>query len=177
MNSPTPSNSATAPGGWQPPGSEPPGQFQGHPLAGWGPRAGAALIDALGLFYGPMILGMLIAAVAGGIEQTPTGSEPTDTGALFIGVMATIAIALGIYNVCVRQGRTGQTFGKQLLGIRLVRMSDGQPVGVGLSLGRYLLHWADMLPLYVGWLWPLWDARRQTFADKIARTVVLASPR
>jgi hypothetical protein len=27
---------------------------------------------------------------------------------------------------------------------------------------------------YLGYLWPLWDAKRQTFADKICSTVVLA---
>ena len=39
--------------------------------------------------------------------------------------------------------------------------------------GRDLLHILDLLPLWLGFLWPLWDARRQTFADKIMKTVVL----
>ncbi|MDQ1539752.1 MAG: hypothetical protein QOH29_478, partial [Actinomycetota bacterium] len=26
---------------------------------------------------------------------------------------------------------------------------------------------------YLGYLWPLWDSKRQTFADKILKTVVV----
>ena len=29
---------------------------------------------------------------------------------------------------------------------------------------------------YVGYLWPLWDDKRQTFADKIMRTIVIDLP-
>jgi hypothetical protein len=35
-----------------------------------------------------------------------------------------------------------------------------------------LLSYATLL--YLGYLWPLWDAKRQTFADEICSTVVLA---
>ena len=34
-------------------------------------------------------------------------------------------------------------------------------------------HVLDSLPCYLGYLWPLWDAKRQTFADKIMSTVVV----
>ena len=30
----------------------------------------------------------------------------------------------------------------------------------------------DVLPLYAGFLWPLWDAKRQTFSDRMCRTEV-----
>ncbi len=36
-----------------------------------------------------------------------------------------------------------------------------------------LAHFLDSLACYVGWLWPLWDPKRQTFADKIMSTVVV----
>jgi uncharacterized RDD family membrane protein YckC len=32
----------------------------------------------------------------------------------------------------------------------------------------------DAIPFFIGFLWPLWDRRRQTFADKLLGTVVLA---
>jgi hypothetical protein len=35
----------------------------------------------------------------------------------------------------------------------------------------------DSLACYVGWLWPIWDSKRQTFADKIMKTVVVRQPR
>ena len=38
---------------------------------------------------------------------------------------------------------------------------------------RCLAHFVDSIACYVGWLWPLWDAKKQTFADKIMGTVVV----
>ena len=43
----------------------------------------------------------------------------------------------------------------------------------GMALVRDLAHIVDGF-FYLGYLWPLWDATRQTFADKICSTVVLA---
>jgi uncharacterized RDD family membrane protein YckC len=166
-----------APSTFYPPGEDPRGYYQGLPLAGWVVRAGAMLIDVVGVIYGPMLIGVMIAGLTGSIHETPTGdTELTGVGGVIAGLLVLVGLGLGVYNAFVRQGRTGQTFGKQLLGLRLVRMRDGQPIGIGLAIGRHLLHWLDSLPLYVGWLWPLWDARRQTFADKLAGTVVLAKP-
>ena len=39
---------------------------------------------------------------------------------------------------------------------------------------RDLAHIVDSVICYIGYLFPLWDARRQTFADKIMSTVVLS---
>ena len=40
---------------------------------------------------------------------------------------------------------------------------------------RKLAHILDALPCYVGYLWPLFDAKKQTFADKVMNTVVVRS--
>jgi hypothetical protein len=47
-------------------------------------------------------------------------------------------------------------------------------MGGGMCFLRDLLHIIDALPCYLGYLWPIWDARRQTFSDKIMNTVVLS---
>jgi len=39
---------------------------------------------------------------------------------------------------------------------------------------RDLAHILDAIPCYVGFLFPIWDARRQTFAAKVMSTVVLS---
>jgi uncharacterized RDD family membrane protein YckC len=83
------------------------------------------------------------------------------------------AIGLAIWNMIVRQGRTGWSIGKQVIGIRLIGEQTGQPIGPGLTFVRALCHVLDSLPCYLGYLWPLWDAKRQTFADKIMSTVVI----
>ncbi len=46
-----------------------------------------------------------------------------------------------------------------------------QPIGFGLSIVRQLAHIVDGAICYIGYLFPLWDAKRQTLADKIMTTV------
>jgi hypothetical protein len=41
---------------------------------------------------------------------------------------------------------------------------------------RQICHILDALPCYLGFLWPLWDRKCQTFADKIMHTLVVNQP-
>lgn len=74
----------------------------------------------------------------------------------------------------VQEGNTGQSLGKQVAGTRLVLEATGQPVGGGLAVGRYFLHILDGICL-IGYLFPLFDPKKQTFADKILKTVVVVA--
>jgi uncharacterized RDD family membrane protein YckC len=95
------------------------------------------------------------------------------SGATTVGyIVDLLALVWGLYNA-YQAGVTGQSFGKRTAGTRLQREVDGQPIGGGLGIGRYFLHIIDGVPCYLGFLWPLWDAKRQTFADKILKTVVV----
>jgi uncharacterized RDD family membrane protein YckC len=87
-----------------------------------------------------------------------------------------VSLVFNIYNLVIRQGRTGYSLGKTVVGIKLVRISTGQPMGAGTCFVRQLAHIVDGLVCYLGWLWPLWDSRRQTLADKIMGTVVVVQP-
>jgi hypothetical protein len=40
---------------------------------------------------------------------------------------------------------------------------------------RHFAHIIDSLICYIGWLFPLWDAQRQTIADKLVKTLVVAN--
>jgi uncharacterized RDD family membrane protein YckC len=77
----------------------------------------------------------------------------------------------GIWNQIVRQGNTGQSIGKEKMGIKLIKESDGQVLGPGYCFVRGLAHIVDAIPCYIGFLWPLWDDKAQTFADKICGTI------
>jgi Mce-associated membrane protein len=61
--------------------------------------------------------------------------------------------------------------GRLLVGVVVVR-ADGQRFGLARLVVRDLAHLLDTLPLLLGWLWPLWDARGRTFADLLTRTEV-----
>jgi uncharacterized RDD family membrane protein YckC len=153
----------------QPYSGETPGYFMGRTLANWPQRVAAYLID--GLIAGiPLFL-------AGFLYNPAPGETPSGTSTLVVFLLYAVFLAVYIYNRCILMGRTGQSWGKQVLNIRLLRMQDGQPVGGGIAFLRDLCHILDGLPcilLPIGFLWPIWDSRRQTFADKIVNTVVVA---
>jgi len=75
------------------------------------------------------------------------------------------------WNFCYRQGRTGQSVGKSVMKFKVISEKTWQPIGFWLSFVRQLAHYVDQLICYVGYLWPLWDAKRQTLADKMLGTV------
>ncbi|MET9882041.1 RDD family protein [Streptomyces sp. NPDC006430] len=138
------------------------------PLAHWGQRVGAYLLDAL-IIAGPMYaLGFIDLAMS----DDPATANP---GVFFvIGVL--YAIGMGFFQL-YKEGATGQTIGKKVLGISLRREADGNTLGFGMAFVRKLAHVLDGLPCYIGWLWPLWDEKKQTFADKVCSTVVIQVPK
>jgi len=149
---------AGPPGGYGPPvGSGSPVVY-GTPagahgqLAEWPARAASYAID----FF---ILG-IIAAIVRQIS-TPLGL-----------ILQLAAFAFGIYNAYLN-GATGQSVGKRIVGTKVVGEQTGQPIGGGAGIIRYLAHFIDAIICGIGFLFPLWDAKKQTIADKIMKTVVI----
>ena len=70
-------------------------------------------------------------------------------------------------------GGQGQSIGKKALNMRLVAEATGQPIGTLQAFLRDICHIVDSVICYIGYLFPLWDAKRQTIADKIVKTVVI----
>lgn len=147
-----------APAGYQPYGA--PGMAGPGAYATFWQRLGAIAIDAIV----PGIAFYILFFIAAAISNT--------LGAI-VGLLGFLGLlGFQIWNL-VQQGTTGQTIGKKQMKIRLISEQTGQPVGVGLSIGRQFVHAVDSLACYIGWLFPLWDPKRQTFADKILNTVVV----
>jgi uncharacterized RDD family membrane protein YckC len=82
-----------------------------------------------------------------------------------------LVFAYSIWNWGYRQGTTGQSIGKSVMKFKVIGEKTGQPIGFGLSIVRQLAHIVDSIVCYIGWLFPLWDAKRQTLADKIMSTI------
>lgn len=155
-------NYGGAPGYPPVPGYLPPGQQYGGmrpPLASWGLRVGATLVDGL-VAFAAFLPFLIIGGAAGSF------------GLIMLGYLAMFGV--WIWQM-VKQGETGQTIGKKALNIKLLREADGQPVGAGMSIARYFIHFVDGMPCGVGYLWPLWDEKKQTFTDKIMTTVVVTT--
>jgi uncharacterized RDD family membrane protein YckC len=95
---------------------------------------------------------------------------------MIIGFVVMLAsIGWQIYNRWITAGRTGQSLGKRVLKISLISEETGQPIGALNAFLRDLVHILDGFA-YVGFLWPLWDEKKQTFSDKIMKTVVVDQP-
>jgi uncharacterized RDD family membrane protein YckC len=82
-----------------------------------------------------------------------------------------VTLAYWIWNWGYRQGTTGQSIGKSVMKFKVISEKTGQPIGFGLSIVRQIAHVVDAIICYIGFLFPLWDAKRQTIADKIMSTV------
>jgi uncharacterized RDD family membrane protein YckC len=66
----------------------------------------------------------------------------------------------------------GWSPGKRVVGIRIVTADGGVP-GVGRGFQRAAGAVLSDFVLWLGYLWALWDGRRQTWHDKIAGTYVV----
>ena len=132
-----------------------------RPTASWLARAGAFSIDMLlgDAVIVTMALLTLSAPQRGWLWWTFTGA-------------AVLVVVLVAVNRLLLPTITGWSLGRALFGIA-VRKRDGSPVGLARMVGRDLAHLLDTAALFIGWLWPLWDRRRRTFADLLLRTEVL----
>ena len=182
-----------APGPDVPPPNQPPVQrtppFPGFPPppehimslparsdhASWSTRVRASLIDQFPTYLGLIIfcVGYLIfiVRVASSGGSTSLLTKPAVAMIIGLGVMLA-SLGWVAYNRWHIAGRTGQSVGKRLSKIRLIGADTYAPVGPKNAFLRDLVHILDALTL-VGYLWPLWDDKRQTFADQVMKTVVI----
>jgi RDD family len=128
----------------------------------WFTRVRAFVIDAV-----PIIILQLVNQ---GIMSV---SRESVIGALLGFVISLLILAYWVWNFGYRQGTTGSSIGKSVLKFKVVSEVTGQPLGFGMSLVRQIAHFVDAIICYIGYLFPLWDAKRQTIADKIMTTVCL----
>ncbi|MGY4711254.1 RDD family protein [Mycolicibacterium sp. CBM1] len=163
----------------------PPGPPPGLPQSAytsWFTRVVAWVIDYLpylvivGIGYGIQDATQETACVADSSdyqlnEFCATGNSTLGTVAFSVSVL--IGLAYMLWNYGYRQGTTGSSIGKSIMKFKVVSEKTGQPIGFGLSIVRQLAHIIDGIICYIGYLFPLWDAKRQTLADKIMTTVCL----
>lgn len=122
------------------------------PRAGFGRRLGAYLIDSI-------LLGVVFIPLSIALPQ---------------GVYFAIALPLAIaYFALLEGGPKGQTVGKMALGIRVIDLTRGGPIGYGRGIVRYVGRLVSGIVLLLGYLWMLWDKEKQTWHDKMATSVVV----
>ncbi|MEU2032638.1 RDD family protein [Nocardia amamiensis] len=161
----------------------------GYPYASWWSRVGAYLIDVILAAVPAMIVasvGLIIAAEPTRVAREQFGpsaeAEPNWLGLMIAVLGFFLYVAIAVSNQVIRQGRTGQSLGKKWVGIAVIGAATGRPLGPSLALvrwgaqlairvvGRYLLLG---IPGLLDSLWPLWDAKHQTWHDKLVQSVVV----
>ena len=134
--------------------------------ASWGQRFAAYVLN---------ILPGIAIYIVGGIVAVILGKIAGVLGGLALLLTWLAAIATSFY-ILYLEGE-GQSPGKAIMGIRVINEQTGDKIGGGMGIARQFVHVIDALPCYIGFLFPLWDAKRQTFADKILHTVVVPGPK
>ena len=122
-----------------------------HNLADWGTRALGFLID-----YAPILIFQVLF-----FRSSFIFSIGGIGGILYWVLMGYL------------DGETGQSPGKAIMGTRVVN-AEGNLLGGGVGIGRKFVHVLDVIVCMLGWLLPLVDSRRQTIADKVMNTYVVA---
>lgn len=177
---PPPGYPGAYPGGYYPPA--PAGALPKEAYTPWHARALAYLVDSVPV---ALLVGVGQAVLFGtaqsdcisdssGYEfEAVCSVQPTNVGIVVSVVLSLIAAIFAIWNLGYRQGTTGSSIGKSVMKFKVVGEKTGQPIGFGMSIVRQIAHIVDSLICYIGYLFPLWDAKRQTIADKIMSTVCL----
>ena len=140
-------------------------QEQDMAYAGFWVRVGATLIDSVLLML--IIVPLLVANYGWAYfdaEQYGFIAGPADL--LISWVLPAVAVVLFWH---YRQA----TPGKMLLSLRIVDADTGAKPSLGQNIGRYFAYLLSTLPLGLGLLWVAFDRRKQSWHDKLARTVVV----
>ena len=143
-------------------------------LAGWGSRFGALLIDSVFV----LIL-MLVPLIIWGVLSAITGSEAVAVVVGIFAIAAAIIIAFGYYPYTMRG--SGQTPGKKIVGIRVVR-DDGGEITLGWAALREIdvkgllfgsIGGSFLIPWLLNYLWPLWDESNRALHDMLVKSHVV----
>ena len=93
------------------------------------------------------------------------------------GLPALIYFLITLLYFIVLEGTVGQTVGKMLLGIQVVREGTGQTPGMGAATIRTLLRIIDAFPFFlpylVGFIVVLVSGKNQRLGDMVANTLVV----
>ncbi len=83
-----------------------------------------------------------------------------------------ISSALFLIYFTMLTGDNGQTLGKRVLGIRVIRVS-GEALSYMRAFGRTLCYVVSSMLFGLGFIWAIFDSKKQGWHDKIAGTRVV----
>ena len=154
----------------------------GAPLARWWQRVGSMVLDTL-IVAVPLAIVSAILNASFGTERTVKllngtyANQRTIQGPAHVVILIATAAIVGLYFSVLNGRYNGQTIGNRAPGIAVRDATTGDVIGFKRGLLRWfvrsVLYLALVLPGLLNDLFPLWDNRNQTIADKAARSVVI----
>lgn len=89
-----------------------------------------------------------------------------------LGSLVSMALSLGYYVYFVSQ--KGQTLGKKAMNLRVQNEETGQNLDVVSAILREVVgKFLSGIVLFLGYFWMLWDNKKQTWHDKLGKSVVV----
>jgi uncharacterized RDD family membrane protein YckC len=137
---------------------------------GVGIRFVAILID--GIILG--IIGSILFALFGG--SAITVDQVTNTATITSTYWAILALELVIVFLyfTLLEGHGGQTVGKMVVKLRVVREADGSPIDYGAAAVRTILRIIDGIFIYLIGAILIWSSdKKQRLGDRVAHTIVV----
>jgi uncharacterized RDD family membrane protein YckC len=157
--------------------------YPGQPMdgttsyAGWGTRFVAYLIDCLILGTAAVIFVFVLAFIL--VRISAFLGISARGGLIWLIpylVMYGAIVAAAVWYFPYHWSESGQTICQKMMHVKVVR-EDGSLPSLGRSILRYIVGMgildSILFGLPIGWLWPLWDAKKQAWHDKIAGTIVI----
>jgi uncharacterized RDD family membrane protein YckC len=143
-------------------------------------RAAAILIDKIILYCVYLVLIFVEFAILPSrpyshLPDTPEGIWADMTSGFIIGHLI-MGVLIGMVYFITFHGSVGRTPGKMLLGLKVIQTS-GKDMTYGIAFLRWVGYIFSVLPLYIGFLWVAFDAKKQGWHDKIAGTLVIRAGR
>ena len=126
-----------------------------HQYAGFGSRFVSFIIDTL-----------VLAIIGGTVGYSLSSGQQT-----YVQGWPSLAISY-FYNILSWLYWDGATIGKKVMGIKVIRV-DGSNVTFATGLIRMVSYLVSAFTLFLGFIWILFDCKKQGFHDKIAGTIVV----
>jgi len=140
-----------------------------YQYGGFWKRTLAFLVDKFILFF-ICLLFLLVGLSA--MHSGFNGLEPGKIMGRFFLIYYGMTHLLGMLYFTYFHGTTGQTPGKMILGLQVIQ-SSGEMMTPGIAFLRWVGYLFSGLILNLGFLWIIFDKRKQGWHDKIAGTLVI----
>jgi uncharacterized RDD family membrane protein YckC len=143
-----------------------------------GPPVATADVHVTGRRVLAIIVDGLVLGVLFWVMSLIFGTSSAEGGmaSASLGILGTLLYAiLAFAYFTLLEGNRGQTLGKMLLGIKVVREDNGEVPGLGAAAIRTVLRLIDVLPFayLVGYISILITSKNQRLGDMAANTLVV----